>query len=72
VQIDIARRVFSPPVDDVKWAMRVIEAMGDGTGAVMLDGKMQDDATVKQCKVMVNLARMLAEKDADLKAAYGL
>jgi len=31
---------------------------------------MQDDATVKQCKVMVELAKMLAEKDADLKAAY--
>jgi malyl-CoA/(S)-citramalyl-CoA lyase len=72
VQIDIARKVFSPAVDEVKWAMRVIEAMGDGTGAVMLDGKMQDDATVKQCKVMVSLARMLAEKDPDLKAAYGL
>jgi malyl-CoA/(S)-citramalyl-CoA lyase len=72
VQIDIARKVFSPPVDEVKWALRVIEAMGDGTGAVMLDGKMQDDATVKQCKVMVSLARMLAERDAALKAAYGL
>jgi hypothetical protein len=31
---------------------------------------MQDDATYKQCQVMVGLARMLAEKDADLKAAY--
>jgi len=72
VQIDIARKVFSPPVDEVKWALRVIEAMGDGTGAVMLDGKMQDDATVKQCKVMVSLGRMLAEKDPALKAAYGL
>ncbi len=72
VQLDIARKVFSPPVDEVKWAMRVIEAMGDGTGAVMLDGKMQDDATVKQCKVMVSLARMLAEKDPALKSAYGL
>jgi malyl-CoA/(S)-citramalyl-CoA lyase len=72
VQIDIARKVFSPPVDEVKWALRVIEAMGDGTGAVMLDGKMQDDATVKQCKVMVSLARMLAERDGALKAAYGL
>jgi malyl-CoA/(S)-citramalyl-CoA lyase len=72
VQIDIARKVFSPPVDEVKWALRVIEAMGDGTGAVMLDGKMQDDATVKQCKVMVSLARMLAERDAALKSAYGL
>ena len=36
--------------------MRVIEEMGDGTGAVMIDGKMQDDATVKQCHVVVNLA----------------
>jgi malyl-CoA/(S)-citramalyl-CoA lyase len=72
VQLDIARKVFSPPVEEVKWALKVIEAMGDGTGAVMIDGKMQDDATVKQCKVMVSLARMLAEKDAALKTAYGL
>jgi malyl-CoA/(S)-citramalyl-CoA lyase len=72
VQIGIARRVFSPPVEEVAWARRVIEAMGDGTGAVMLDGKMQDDATVKQCKVMMELARALAERDPELKAAYGL
>ncbi len=71
VQIDIAKRVFSPSPDDVAWARRVIDEMGDGTGAVMIDGKMQDDATVKQCHVMVNLARMLAERDADLAAAYG-
>ncbi len=71
VQIEIARRVFSPPVDEVLWAKRVIEEMGDGTGAVMLDGKMQDDATVKQCKVMVECARLIAERDAELKAAYG-
>ncbi len=72
VQIDIARRVFSPDPTDVAWAVRVIDAMGDGTGAVMLDGKMQDDATVKQCRVLVDLARSLAERDADLAAAYGL
>ncbi|MCB9604333.1 MAG: CoA ester lyase [Sandaracinus sp.] len=71
VQIDIAKKVFSPPVDEVKWAVRVVEAMGDGTGAVMLDGKMQDDATVKQCKVVLDLARMLATKDPALKEAYG-
>jgi len=71
VQIDIARRVFSPDPADVAWAVRVIDAMGDGTGAVMLDGKMQDDATVKQCRVLVDLARSLAERDADLAAAYG-
>ncbi|MBW1832137.1 MAG: CoA ester lyase [Deltaproteobacteria bacterium] len=70
VQIDIAKKVFSPPVDEVLWAKKVMQEMGDGSGAVMIDGKMQDDATYKQCKVMVGLARMLAEKDADLKAAY--
>ncbi|NNL67046.1 MAG: CoA ester lyase, partial [Myxococcales bacterium] len=71
VQIDIAKKVFSPAVDEVLWAKRVIEEMGDGSGAVMIDGKMQDDATVKQCKVVVELARNLAEKDPALKEAYG-
>jgi len=72
VQIAIAKKVFSPPVEEVRWAMKVIETMGDGAGTVMIDGKMQDDATYKQCQVMVALARMLAAKDADLKEAYGL
>ncbi|HPG29015.1 MAG TPA: aldolase/citrate lyase family protein, partial [Myxococcota bacterium] len=71
VQIDIAKKVFSPPVDEVLWAKRVIDEMGDGTGAVMIDGKMQDDATVKQCRVMVGLAKMLSENDPELRAAYG-
>ena len=62
-QIAIARKVFSPDPDEVAWARRVIEAMGDGTGAVMLDGKMQDDATVKQCHVIVELADQLAARD---------
>jgi malyl-CoA/(S)-citramalyl-CoA lyase len=38
----------------------------------MIDGKMQDDATWKQCQVMVGLARMLAAKDEHLREAYGL
>ncbi|MEI6620971.1 MAG: CoA ester lyase [Actinomycetes bacterium] len=71
-QIEIAKRVFSPEVSEVRWAQRVVEAMGDGTGAAMLDGKMQDDATYKQCKVVLNLARALAERDPDLAAAYNL
>jgi malyl-CoA/(S)-citramalyl-CoA lyase len=71
-QIEIARRVFSPPPDEVKWAKRVVELMGDGSGTVMIEGKMQDDATYKQCKVMLNLAEKLAEKDPELKRLYGL
>ena len=69
-QIDIARKVFSPSVADVRHARRVIAAMGDGTGAVMLDGKMEDDASVKQCRVMVELANDLAARDPELAALY--
>ena len=36
----------------------------------MLDGKMQDDATFKQCRVMVDLARRLAETDPEFAKAY--
>ncbi|MDH3687073.1 MAG: CoA ester lyase [Myxococcales bacterium] len=70
-QIDIARRVFSPPPDEVAWARKVIDEMGDGSGTVMIDGKMQDDATVKQCKVMVALAKLIAKRDDDMREAYG-
>jgi len=70
VQIDIAKKVFSPDPADVAHAVEVIEAMGDGSGAVMIDGKMEDDASVKQCQVMVALARQLATRDADLADAY--
>jgi len=70
-QIEIARRVFSPPPDEVKWARRVIQEMGDGTGTVMIDGKMQDDATFKQCQVMVSTAKLIARRDAEYAALYG-
>ncbi|MBU3701815.1 MAG: CoA ester lyase [Acidimicrobiia bacterium] len=70
VQIDIAKRVFSPDPADVAHARRVIEAMGDGTGAIMLDGKMEDDASVKQCRVMVELAEQLAAGDPELAERY--
>jgi malyl-CoA/(S)-citramalyl-CoA lyase len=72
VQIDIAKKVFSPDPEEVKFAKKVIEAIPDGAGVHMIDGKMQDDATWKQCKVMVNLAEMLAKKDPELAEAYEL
>jgi malyl-CoA/(S)-citramalyl-CoA lyase len=72
VQIDIARKVFSPDPDEVAFAKKVIEAIPDGRGVHMIDGKMQDDATWKQCRVMVDLAEMLAAKDPELAEAYGL
>ena len=71
-QIAIAKRVFSPDVGEVTFAKRIIDAMPDGTGAVMIDGKMQDDATWKQAKVIFDLAKLVATKDPALAAQYGL
>ena len=70
-QIAIAKRVFSPDVKEVLFAKRILDAMPDGTGVATIDGKMQDDATWKQAKVMVDLARLVAKKDAELARAYG-
>src|SRR4051794_2186706 len=72
VQIDIAKRVFSPDPADVAHAKQVVEAMGDGSGAVMINGKMEDDASCKQCLVMLDLAKALGERDPELAAAYNL
>ena len=69
-QIAIANKVFSPSVEDIAHARRVVAAMGDGTGAVMLDGKMEDDASLKQCLVLVELAEQLAAIDPELKQQY--
>lgn len=69
-QIPIARRVFSPDPADVAWARRVIGAMGDGTGAVMVDGKMQDEASLKMCRVIADLADQLAARDPELTSYY--
>jgi malyl-CoA/(S)-citramalyl-CoA lyase len=71
-QIDVAKKVFSPDPDEVIFARKVIEAIPDGRGVHMIDGKMQDDATWKQCRVMVDLAEMLAVKDPDLAEVYGI
>jgi malyl-CoA/(S)-citramalyl-CoA lyase len=71
-QVAIAKRVFSPDVAEVRVAMKILAAMPDGSGAVMIDGKMQDDATWKQAKVVVDLARIVAGKDREMKERYGV
>jgi len=71
-QIETAKQVFSPDVEEAKFAIRILEAMPDGTGAVMIDGKMQDDATWKQAKVIVDLAKQVSLRDPELATAYGL
>jgi malyl-CoA/(S)-citramalyl-CoA lyase len=71
-QVPIAKRVFSPEPSEVAFAKKIIAAMPDGSGAVMIDGKMQDDATWKQAKVLVDLAALVAEKDQEMGQRYGL
>lgn len=71
-QIAIAKKVFNPDVEEVRFALRILEALPDGSGVAMLDGKMQDDATWKQAKVIVDLARQVAAKEPEMAAAYGL
>jgi malyl-CoA/(S)-citramalyl-CoA lyase len=70
-QIDIAKSVFSPEPAEVAFARKIVAAMPDGAGAVMIDGKMQDDATWKQAKVLIDLARLVAAKDPAMAARYG-
>ena len=71
-QIEIAKRVFSLEPSEVAFAKRIVEAMPDGTGAAMIDGKMQDDATWKQARVILDLARLVAARDPERKALYDL
>ncbi len=71
-QIEIAKRVFSLDPAEVAFAKRIVESMPDGTGAAMIDGKMQDDATWKQAKVILDLAHLVAARDPERKALYGL
>jgi malyl-CoA/(S)-citramalyl-CoA lyase len=71
-QVPIAKRVFSPDPGEVAFAKKILDAMPDGSGAVMIDGKMQDDATWKQAKVVIDLARLVAAKDPEVGARYAL
>jgi malyl-CoA/(S)-citramalyl-CoA lyase len=69
-QIAIAKKVFSPDPSEVAFARKILAAMPDGSGAVMIDGKMQDDATWKQARVIVDLARQVARRDPEFAALY--
>jgi malyl-CoA/(S)-citramalyl-CoA lyase len=71
-QIAIAKKVYAPDPAEVAFAKKIVESMPDGAGAVMIDGKMQDDATWKQAKVLLDLAKLVAAKDSDMAARYAL
>ncbi|MEW5704770.1 MAG: CoA ester lyase [Pseudomonadota bacterium] len=62
-QIPIANEVFSPSEKEVTKAKRILEAMAqaqkEGQGAVALDGKLIDIASIKQAQVLVTKAEQI-------------
>ena len=67
-QIELANRVFTPSDDEVTKARRIIEAMGlaakEGRGAVSLDGRLIDIASIR-------MAQALLAKAQSINAAAG-
>jgi malyl-CoA/(S)-citramalyl-CoA lyase len=62
-QIDIINEVFTPSKEDIELASRVLEAdaqaASEGRGAVALDGRMIDQATVRMARQLREQARHL-------------
>jgi malyl-CoA/(S)-citramalyl-CoA lyase len=56
-QIELANQVFSPGGQEVERAQRIVEAMqqaaAEGKGAVSLDGRMIDAASIRQAQVVL-------------------
>jgi len=63
-QIGLANEVMSPSEADVDRARRIIAAMkeaeAEGKGAVSLDGRLIDYASIRQAEVLVKKAEMIA------------
>jgi len=62
-QIALANEVFTPPDSEVDRARRILEAMSEaaqqGKGAVSLDGRLIDAASIRQAQVMVDKAAQI-------------
>jgi malyl-CoA/(S)-citramalyl-CoA lyase len=65
-QIDLANEAFSPSDAEVAQARRVLEAMAqaarEGKGAVALDGRLIDIASIRQAEVIVKKAELIAAR----------
>jgi malyl-CoA/(S)-citramalyl-CoA lyase len=63
-QVDIANEVNSPSDAEIDKAKKILEAMAkaqkEGQGAVSLDGRLIDIASIKQAEVMVSKAKQIA------------
>ncbi len=64
-QVELANEVFSPSQEAVDNARRILEALDEahreGYGAVTLDNKLIDNASIKQAKVLVRKAEQIGQ-----------
>ena len=62
-QIGLANELFGPSAEEIAKARRILDAMlaaqREGKGAVALDGKLIDNASIKQAEVLLNMAQRL-------------
>ena len=62
-QVDLANQVFTPSEAEVKKAQRIVEAMEqaakEGKGAVSLDGRLIDIASIRQAQALLNKAKQI-------------
>ena len=72
-QIALANEVMSPSEAEVTKAQRIIAAMAEaeaaGKGAVSLDGRLIDYASIRQAEVLVEKARQIASNQARARTA---
>jgi malyl-CoA/(S)-citramalyl-CoA lyase len=63
-QVALANELFTPADAEVKKAQRILEAMAqaqkEGKGAVSLDGRLIDLASIRQAEVLVEKAKQIA------------
>jgi malyl-CoA/(S)-citramalyl-CoA lyase len=66
-QIALANEIYSPGKAEIEKARRIIRAMKEATqagqGAVALDGRLIDIASIKQAEVMIQKARQIKALD---------
>lgn len=65
-QVALANEIYTPPEAEVKRARRILKEMKAaqqaGSGAVSLDGRLIDAASIRQAEVIVQKARQIAQR----------
>lgn len=61
-QITVINEAFSPSEDELSFARRLIEAFGNGSGVVSIDGRMYDIPHLKWARRMIETARQIADQ----------